>query len=217
MHRSNSRRCWRRLRDRGAPNFRIAQTVEDALAITEVTLDQKSSRLREAGLPDRLAWCGDFYRQVTRDYHPSGIIHVSALTLDDRVLATHWGAVWRNRFLWLMPSFADGEWSRFGPGQLLLECLLEWSFANGLAVFDFTIGDESYKDKYCDASEDLHRLVRPRSPLGWAYYAHTRLSASSPGGLPMPISGRATGSGCAGSGLARISQTRACIGALDRR
>jgi CelD/BcsL family acetyltransferase involved in cellulose biosynthesis len=183
MHRSNSRRCWRRLRERGTPDFRIAETVRDALAITEVTLDQKSRQLRERGLGDRLAQRGEFYRQLTREHHPSGIIHVSALTLDDRVLATHWGAVWRDRFLWLMPSFAGGEWSRFGAGRLLLECLLEWSFANGLAAFDLTIGDEGYKDTYCTTSENLYRLVSPRSALGWAYYAHTRLLARPPGAM----------------------------------
>ncbi len=187
-HRSNSRRCWRRLKDRGVPGFHIAQTVDAALAITEVMFAQKSSRLREAGAFDLFAWPGyrEFYMQATRDYHPSGMIHVSALTLDDRVLATHWGAVWRNRFLWLMPSFEGGEWSRFGPGRLLLERLLEWSFANGLVGFDFTIGDEAYKKKYCSASEDLHWLVRPRTPIGWAYYAHSRLSARHPPAAATP-------------------------------
>ena len=186
MHRSNSRRCWRRLRDRGTPDFQIAKTVDHALAITEVTLEQKRNRLRERGLQDRLTWRREFYQRATREHQPSGIIHVSALALDDRILATHWGAVWRNRFLWLMPSFAGGEWSRFGPGRLLLECLLEWSFSKGLAAFDFTIGDEGYKRAYCDRSEMLHWLVLPRTPLGWAYRTHARLQSSSADAGQMP-------------------------------
>jgi CelD/BcsL family acetyltransferase involved in cellulose biosynthesis len=178
-YRADSRRCWRRLEEHGTPRFQIAQTVDTALAMTEVMFAQKSRRLRERGAFDLfvLPEYRDYCRQATRDYQRSGMIHVSALMLDDRILATHWGAVWRNRFLLLFLSFADGDWARFGPGRLLLECLLEWSFANGLAWFDFTIGDESYKRIYCCTSEDLHRLVRPRSPLGWLYYAHSRLLA----------------------------------------
>jgi CelD/BcsL family acetyltransferase involved in cellulose biosynthesis len=178
-YRADSRRCWRRLKERGTPRFQIAQTVDIALAMTEVMFAQKSRRLRELGAFDLFALpqYRDYCLQATRDHHQSGMIHVSALMLDNRPLATHWGAVWRNRFLLFFLSFEDGDWARFGPGRLLLECLLEWSFASGLAAFDFTIGDESYKSTYCCASENLHRLVRPRSPLGWVYYARSRLLA----------------------------------------
>jgi CelD/BcsL family acetyltransferase involved in cellulose biosynthesis len=178
-HQAESRRRWRRLKEHGAPSFEIARTVDSALAITEVMFIQKSRRLRETGAFDLFALpeYRDYCLQATRDHHQSKMIHVSALMLDDRVLATHWGAIWRNRFLSLFSSFEDGDWLKFGLGRLILECLLEWSFANGLAAFDLTIGDEPYKHKYCSVSEDLYRLVRPRSPLGWAYYAHSRLVA----------------------------------------
>ena len=154
-YRSNSRRCWRRLKEHGTPKFQVAQTVDAALAMTEVMFAQKSRRLREMGAFDLFALpeYRDYCIQATRDHHQSGMIHVSALMLDDRTLATHWGAIWRDRFIYLFLSFEDGYWSRFGSGRLLLECLLEWSFANGLVAFDFTIGDEDYKQKYCSVSE----------------------------------------------------------------
>jgi CelD/BcsL family acetyltransferase involved in cellulose biosynthesis len=177
-HRAGNRRRWRRLAERGTPRFVIAETVETALAITEVMLAQKARRYAETGRIDTLAHPAyrEFYLRATRLHHERGLVHVSALLLDDRVLAAHWGAIWNGRFLWLMPSYEGGEWARYSPGRLLLEHLLEWSFEQGLREFDFTIGDEPYKSAFCNASDALYRLIRPRSALGWAYYAKARLS-----------------------------------------
>jgi CelD/BcsL family acetyltransferase involved in cellulose biosynthesis len=77
--------------------------------------------------------------------------------------------------LWLMPSYKGGEWARYAPDRLLLEHLLEWNFKRGLRAFDCTIGDEPYKATWCNQTDHLYRLIRPRSASGWAYYAHSRL------------------------------------------
>jgi CelD/BcsL family acetyltransferase involved in cellulose biosynthesis len=178
-HRAGNRRRWRRLAERGTPRFVIADTVEVALEITEVMLAQKAHRYGETGRVNMLAHPAyrEFYLRATRHHHKRGLVHVSALLLDDRVLATHWGAIWNDRLLWLMPSYEGGEWARYSPGRLLLERLLEWSFERGLRAFDCTIGDEPYKATWCNETDHLYRLIRPRSALGWAYYAKARLSA----------------------------------------
>jgi CelD/BcsL family acetyltransferase involved in cellulose biosynthesis len=180
-HSADSRRQHRRLAERGESRFVVATTVEQALAITGAMLAQKSRRYRETGRDDPLTSEAyrEFYLRITRRYHGCGMIHVSALTLDDQILATHWGAVWKGRLVSLMPSFEGGEWARYSPGRLLLEHLLEWSFRAGLHEFDLTIGDEPYKFAFCNVSDDLYRLIRPRSGLGWAYYAKSRLSTSA--------------------------------------
>jgi CelD/BcsL family acetyltransferase involved in cellulose biosynthesis len=177
-HSADSRRQHRRLAELGEPRFVVAATVEQALAITDAMLAQKSRRYRETGRDDplRSEAYRDFYRSATRRYHGCGLIHVAALMLDDRVLATHWGAVWKGRLVSLMPSFEGGEWARYSPGRLLLEHLLEWSFEHGLREFDLTIGDEPYKSAFCNASDALYRRIKPHSALGWAYYAKARLS-----------------------------------------
>ena len=150
----------------------MATTVEQALAITHAMLHQKDRHHRETGRDDRLASAADrdFYLSATQRLHGRGLIHVSALMLDDRVLATHWGALWKGRLVWLMPSYEGGEWAAYSPGRLLLEDLLEWSFERGLREFDFTIGDEPYKAAFQAQSDVLHRLIRARSSRGWAYY-----------------------------------------------
>ena len=37
--------------------------------------------------------------------HPSGLVHVAALVLDEQALATHWGCVHNGRFVYLMSSY----------------------------------------------------------------------------------------------------------------
>jgi CelD/BcsL family acetyltransferase involved in cellulose biosynthesis len=184
-HSADSRRQHRRLAERGRPRFVVATTVEQALAITDAMLAQKSRRYRETGRDDPLTSGAyrDFYLSTTRRYHGCGLIHVSALMLDNRVLATHWGTLWKGRLVSLMPSFEGGEWARYSPGRLLLEHLLEWCFEQGLREFDFTIGDEPYKAAFCNQSDALYRLIRARSALGWAYHAKSRLSAPRLRGL----------------------------------
>ena len=52
---------------------------------------------------------GDFYREATRRLGADGPVHVSALLLDDRILAAHWGYVADDRFYYLMPAHESGE------------------------------------------------------------------------------------------------------------
>lgn len=68
-----------------------------------------------------------------------------------------------------MPSYEGGDWRRFSPGRLLNEYLIEWSFSNGINVFDFGIGDEDYKKDYCDVVVRLSQAMIPRTVHGWAW------------------------------------------------
>ena len=177
-HQAGNRRRLRRLEAQGKPRFLIAETLEQALAILESTLAQKSQQNRDTGRPNPLALPAyrEFYVRMTREHHGSGLVHLAALYLDDRPLATHWGCVYKGRFVWLMPSY-DQAWSKASPGRLLLDHLVEWSWRRGLREFDFTIGDELYKLAYSGFSEPLYRQVTPWSPLGWAYWMKSRLEA----------------------------------------
>jgi CelD/BcsL family acetyltransferase involved in cellulose biosynthesis len=86
-------------------------------------------------------------------------VHFSALTLDDRILATLWGLVYKGRFYHLFPTYARGELTRYSPGNSLLRRVFEWCFANTVRIFDFTIGDEAYKYDWCDQELRLFDFI----------------------------------------------------------
>jgi CelD/BcsL family acetyltransferase involved in cellulose biosynthesis len=99
------------------------------------------------------------------------MLHVSALLLDDRILASHWGYILGRRFYYLLPGYEAGEWARYGPGNILNECLLQWCFSNGIETFDFGIGDETYKSYWCDQDINLFDFNCALTLKGKAYLA----------------------------------------------
>lgn len=175
-HLAGSRRRWRRLCAQGDARFVIATDPGEALMIVEATMRHKAERYRATGRanPFEIDAYADFYREMTTRHLRSGLVHVAALMLDGDVIASHWGCVYRNRFFWLMPAY-DSAWSKVSPGRLLLDHLVEWSFAAGLQAFDFTIGDEPYKGTYANRHEPLYRSLYPRTARGLAYALKDRL------------------------------------------
>jgi CelD/BcsL family acetyltransferase involved in cellulose biosynthesis len=96
---------------------------------------------------------------------------VSALLLDDKVLAAHWGYVAGDRFYYLMPAHESGDWRAYAPGRLLNEWLLKWAVESGLKYFDFSIGDEPYKFSYADLDVPLHDAFLPVNAKGRLFAA----------------------------------------------
>ena len=93
---------------------------------------------------------------MSTTYAKDKLVHLSALTLDDKILATHWGLVFNDRFYYLFPSYESNEYAKYSPGTLLLQHLFEWCIDNHLKVFDFTDGDEPYKFFWEDETVKLY-------------------------------------------------------------
>lgn len=157
-----------KLEQAGCAVFTIAEDSDSRDRILDAMISQKSRRYIETR-----GWDG-FDRPGYRRYFPQmterlgSTIHVSALQLDGRIIATNWGMVSDKRFYILMPSF-DKEWEALSPGRLLTEHLIEWSYRNGLTSMDFGAGDQTYKMKYCDTTVPLFRTIIPINPIGAAY------------------------------------------------
>ncbi len=95
--------------------------------------------------------------RLFREMLDRGLIAVSTLRGGDTLLAVHIGAIWDGRLYWWVPSY-DAEHGRLGPGRVLLETMLEDSYARGHREFDFLLGDEEYKWWYSTHT----RVVGPR-------------------------------------------------------
>ena len=168
--RNTERRKEKKLRAEGDLSFKIAATP----ALTELMLEnlfaQKSERLQSKGAADLFAVPGmvTFIRELTLGDSCRRHIHIAALQLDDRIIAVHWGAVYRDRFYFLLPALDVHELAHLSPGSLLINQLLEWSFAHDVKLFDFTIGDEPYKARWCEMHEPVFETLIPTSARGRA-------------------------------------------------
>jgi CelD/BcsL family acetyltransferase involved in cellulose biosynthesis len=96
-------------------------------------------------------------------------VHLTALKVGDRILATHLGVYDRGRYYYLFPTFDSGALSKYSPGRLLLEYLVKSAIKKGLNVFDFTVGGEAYKQQWCDSEMRLYRILEANTMRGHFY------------------------------------------------
>ncbi|MFA6222712.1 MAG: GNAT family N-acetyltransferase [Desulfomonilaceae bacterium] len=178
--RADSRRKRRRLGELGDLKFVVASDHETSKRLTEIMFEQKSRRWSETGSWNRLAAKEHrhFYETITDDLLGNRVVHVSALEIDGIVIATHWGALYRKHFYWLMPTFEGGKWARYSPGRLLLEYLLEWCFNNGVERFDFTGGAEDYKLEWANHDMPLYQNCNGNNLKGKLYLQWLQSSSS---------------------------------------
>jgi CelD/BcsL family acetyltransferase involved in cellulose biosynthesis len=172
-HYKDSQRQRRRLGELGQIKFEIARTIPQRDTFMAALIRQKTRRLLEMSVSTTKfndAGNRNFLLEATRRFFLSGPVHLSALKLDDTIIAAHWGYSTASRFYYLVPSYESGTWRRYSPGRLLLEHLLQWSFSEGIRVFDFGIGDEKYKGYYEDTLMPLHVIMLPVTEKGrfWA-------------------------------------------------
>ena len=90
------------------------------------------------------------------------------MTIDGVPIAAHLGLVQRGRFYYLMLGWEAGEWRAFATGRLMLDAMLRWTCEQGLSVFDFTVGDEPYKQDWVDTDLPLYRYEAATSARGLA-------------------------------------------------
>lgn len=161
-------RKLRRLHQHGNVEFVIAETAEQYDALIAALMRQKSRRDIEAHGGDSLDIPGfrQYLQQARRLVYPSGPVALFGLKIDGNIIAAHWGYIVGSRFYSLIPSFEAGEWYAYSPGFLLADKMFEWCLARNIDIFDYGIGDEAYKEEYCDVSTPLHRAQIPSTIMG---------------------------------------------------
>jgi CelD/BcsL family acetyltransferase involved in cellulose biosynthesis len=160
-----SRHIWRtrRFRELGERSFELAKTPEQYDAFIEALIRQKRERYPMfLGLPDEVA----FLKMARRLVYPAGPVCLFALKINDTVVATAFCLL---REWWITGQIFGherGSWRSYSLGHLLTNMICEWCFANGLQIFDFGIGDEPYKDDYCEITNRLWQAEIPANARG---------------------------------------------------
>lgn len=100
-------------------------------------------------------------------------LHLSQLTLNGEIIASHLGFIHKKIFYYYMPTF-NQTYSNLSPGKILLFRLIEWCHTNRISVFDFTIGDESYKKEWANIHQDIYEIFIPLSAKGYIHLFLTK-------------------------------------------
>jgi len=89
-----------------------------------------------------------FYRCLV-EHMPVERLLFTVVTLDGRPVAYHFGFVYGGILFFYKPTY-DVESRRLSPGSTLLVELFKWCEARGLEEFDFTRGDEAFKERFAN-------------------------------------------------------------------
>ena len=161
------RRSRRKLEAIAPVELRVASDPETADALMRSILAHKSAWCRASGVTDLLAQPAytDFYRTIAQQ-EVNGIAHTGALMVGDRMIAGIFGLVWRGRFYGLIQCSDFENYRAYSPGSLLLAEAIRWSCENGISLFDFSIGSESYKGRWADEEQQLYQHGQAFSVMG---------------------------------------------------
>lgn len=88
-----------------------------------------------------------FYQYLLEQFDPANELRFAALEVDGRPVAYHLGFEVDGRFTWYKPSFDVDYWD-CGVGEVLLKRLLEYVRERPVHEFDFTRGDEAFKERF---------------------------------------------------------------------
>lgn len=165
---ANTRRKMRRLADAGTVRMvTLVDNPADLRLAMDAMATQKSRRWLATGCVDAFALPGfrEFFDRLASEPLQGVESVVSMLLLDEKPIAAHWGMRMGGIVYWLMPGY-DEAYARFSPGRLLMEALLRRCIDDGLTEFDFTAGDEPYKQQWADRRLRLFSIYQSGSTLG---------------------------------------------------
>lgn len=139
----------------GPVSLHRAVDAEDCRRILRIAAAQRAARKKACGIPNFFERpgaegfmlelleesCGQSMREA-----PMSAYYLRA---GDTVAATYFGAGLNGNFSCFLNSF-DCRFESFSPGDIALHDLIERACAEGLTGFDLGVGDERYKQAWCE-------------------------------------------------------------------
>ncbi|MCB1087428.1 MAG: GNAT family N-acetyltransferase, partial [Verrucomicrobiae bacterium] len=105
-----------------------------------------------------------FYEKLIGHPHFREFGSFDVLECGDRQAAFHLGLHGAETFIWYKPSF-DLNLMSHGPGEVLMKYLIQSAFASGATYFDFTRGNEGFKNRFANAKTRNVRIYHRRPIL----------------------------------------------------
>ena len=143
----------------GEVRFVTTTAIDDARRTLQTLFDQKHRTFARRGIPDIFARQGlrEFFLDLASNPQIRHQFHISRFEVGDTWAAANFAILFGDCYYHVLASYEDdAALSHFGPGTLHLRELLAHAIKLGLRRFDFTIGDEPYKDEWSDTTVKLY-------------------------------------------------------------
>lgn len=183
--RKDYRRSRNVLSRKGTIHFEVAQTQEQVDEIVPWLNEMKTAWVSERRTENQ-GLIGPRYEhflaELAADALVQGKLYVCALRVDRTIVAAQLGFIHGGMLEGYLTTY-DPEWRQGGPGRYLLGETVRWAAAQGLRVIDFRIGDESYKDRWAEATGSVANYVLPCTTWGRVHYALSVAASRMPDAL----------------------------------
>ncbi|MFN4355374.1 GNAT family N-acetyltransferase [Parvibaculum sp.] len=160
----------RKIEELGDVRFVTPACAEERLSALETLVAQKSVAFARMGVANIFDKPGhlDFYRALASDTEAASLFHLSHLSVGSSTAAVSCGLSMGGSYFYVLASYdEEAEVARFGPGVVHLMELMAHATGTGHRVFDFTIGDEAYKENWCEVEVPLFDYFEPNTLAGW--------------------------------------------------
>ncbi|AFL51834.1 hypothetical protein USDA257_c32670 [Sinorhizobium fredii USDA 257] len=173
--RKKMRLSERRLAELGGYDYVIAREPAEAQALLETFFRQKTARLEAQGLPDVFdnSETRAFFRLlIDRQCDGDRLLELNAIRLkgehQGRIIAVTGLSRKGDHVICQFGSIDDTIAADSSPGELLFYRVIERLCGEGVALFDFGIGDQPYKRSWCTMETGLRDITLPLTLRGYA-------------------------------------------------
>lgn len=165
---NDNRRQVKKLGNIGEVQFISTNKIEEKKKILKIMIRQKEERYKQTKVWNmfELDYYKNFYYDLIKSDFNFLKLHISAIRVGDNLISTHFGFYNNETFYYLMPSFDNKKFISYSGGNILLENLINYTQSKNLNIFDFTIGNENYKKKWTNETNDLFEVILTNSFFG---------------------------------------------------
>ena len=160
----------RHMAEFGAIRFVTVTDADEACRTLDTLMEQKHRGFARRGIPNIFARPGlrEFFHDLASNSELRHRLHISRVEIGETCAAANFAIVFGDCYYHVLASYDnDTPAAHFGPGALHLRELLAHAIKLGLRRFDFTIGDEPYKDEWSDTSVTLYDHCSAATWRGW--------------------------------------------------
>ncbi|MCC6919909.1 MAG: GNAT family N-acetyltransferase [Alphaproteobacteria bacterium] len=177
--RKEQERVWRVFTRAPDASFELLTTPGRALAVLADMARLQAARMAEVGAPyqlDEPIYDG-FYRALVAAGIASGEVVLGALLNGSETVAALLGVSNGESVAFVRLAHAGGEWANCSPGRLVIERTLMALHERGVRQFDFSIGDQHYKEPFGVGTGPLMDVDVPMTWRAWPTIAANRARA----------------------------------------
>lgn len=162
-----------------------ADTPEEAGRLLSALFEMKHERFRKMGVADVFAppkiaaFFRDLFATTAKDVTPRYFL--SGLEVGGKLRAVAACSRTCERIICDFAAFAEDELYAASPGEFLFFHDIERNSAEGMKLFDFSVGDETYKRAWCELETRQFDVLFPLTAKGHAAAAMKRAKARATG------------------------------------